>query len=495
MKNELGMSNYLTNTRTTLAGRKLGEWIKELILNDKSVPYYMDKIKESSDKRLANNPFIQNISVEVDPRTGQPSSIKIKQKDYDTYTSNVLSDSLRNLRNDGTVIEGKKVSDIYKNLVMYSVLKSGVDRTPTSFNHLIPAEDYSPLVSGALGNVDESIRAFYDNNVLYRTNWNDDTLVPRVARTGYMNEQTGDMSFLYPFVRSKKILQGFAEGEKPKILKLDHFQYNTLKAVKTVDFEKDAKGKITGKKVSLFKRLDAEEGVPFMSITKRIDPEDPVKQDGSAKYIEETHAYFVEINKWGSPDKVNEFYDDRVESELADNQKIKEYDDDRIMQAFIDGGVTTNLEKSVSADPEKEDLEDSTPVTSEPTKAPSEPMKPINFKDIEMEEVKRAGKKGTFNISQEGEVGEIEGYHVNIPSHPGMDLYVTKEEDGSWAVIDNNTTKRVVSGDSTAKGAIERAINNINEAIKNGKHDETLKKIGVEELKECNPTFTVKPKE
>lgn len=337
---ELSMLDFAVQTNSSIAGKSLNSFIFPLLLGEKSVARYVKAIQNSFDKRLRNNPFINNLLANIDNRQSYPSIVQMIEKDYDTYTSNIWTDAFRELRDDATIVsvndnpaDDKTISQIYNNLVLLAIIQSGSKRTSSSMSHLIPAETYGEFTRDALRNM--NLQSFYDNMVLYRTNWNFPGLVPNAEVEFdpmleiYMPELPGE----YPFLTGEtiKILQNVMNRTKtPGILNVMAWKYRKFKAIKIIDFRRDEKGQIIGQTARLFARIDVQtpEGVAPLSIMKG-------------------RILFKEINVWGDGANIQEYYDSNNQSVLLTNSKVNEATDEDIIYSLHRAGAQSNVDPTV----------------------------------------------------------------------------------------------------------------------------------------------------
>jgi len=504
LKTELSMLDYITQTGVVAGGKTLNGFINSLLLSNNPVARYLKAIQDSGNLTLTSNPIIQNLRANLDYREGKPSNIELIEKDNDSYTSNIWTDALRELADSQQVISiddnpknDLSVGQIYRRMVLASILQSGTKRSSISFTHLIPNEHYSVLIKDAVREGKADMDNFYDKNILYRSNWEDNTLVPIVPSVPEdVFDEFGNISTrrTYPGFNSKGFIQHIKDQgieNVSKVLKLSAFDWKDKKVVKTIEFKKDLETKqITERKIRLFQRVDtwsADAGVtPLIASKKEI-----LEGDFMESKVE--YAVFKEINKWGDGAKVQEYYDDRVHSQLESNPQVTELDDQMITYGIMNTGYRVNTEDMMAgeiaekyankvvtqgegvADTEQEP--EDKPLKNGPV---STNKAPIQFKEVKIEDTKRAGKKDFFHIADSsGEVGEAQGYAVTVKSHPDLDLYVAKSNESNlWTFSDNKTGLRIATGD-TAKEAIQIGIERINNAVKTGSSPETLNNLGV----------------
>lgn len=341
---EMSLVDYAIQTNARVeGGRTLNTLIPTLILSKTATAEYIDALKQHIDKKLSANPLIKGLLPHTDKRPGYPSIIEMPERDFDTYTSNVLTDSMRELRDDeGVVIKidenadnNKTVSQIYKRLVLTAIIQAGSKSGRGQFAHLIPSETYTEIVSDALRNM--QLGGFYENLVLYRTNWNNNLLVP-FAEKEYLNEEDeyqfdamgNPIEPEYIFMGYKPIsntigeVSGIDRDDVPSILTPIEWKFRDKKAIKIEELERDPQTRqIIGRKIRVFRRVNV------------------LGVNGTVPLRYGDRLMFVEINAWGDKN-VREFYNDRAQSVLPTNNRVVEVGDDAILYAVHKSGVKTN---------------------------------------------------------------------------------------------------------------------------------------------------------
>lgn len=336
LSSELAMVDFSVQTNANIKGRSLNAYIFPLLLGEKPTAKYIRAIQASTDKRLANNEFIKNLIVNIDNRQGYPSTIQLAERDYDTYTSNVWTDAFKELKEDATVIsinnnqeDDRSVSQIYNNLVLTAIIQSGSKRSSGSMSHLIPNESYSQFTRDALRNM--QLQGFYENMVVYRTNWNNNKLIPSAdLEFPEGSELNPEMIGDYPFIQEGVFMQNLREimsvDRAPGILHPIAWKFRKYKAIKIVETVRDpGTTQIVHQRVRLFARVDV------------LGPDGPVPLAYTKNRI-----IFKEINAWGDTNRIQEYYATAAQSVLPYNVKVNEATDDQILYALYKAGVKTN---------------------------------------------------------------------------------------------------------------------------------------------------------
>jgi len=351
---ELSLVDYAVQTNALVEGRPLNTYIQPLLLSNKATAFYLDALKRHvavvGDKVLSENPLVKALLPTLDRRQGFPSTIQMLERDYDTYTSNVLTDSFRELRDDAGVIvsindraeDNRSVAQIYRRLVLTALIQGGARSGRGSFSHLIPSETYSEIVRDALRSM--RLDNFYDNLALYRGNWSNSTLVPAAVMVQPELGESMQIEDLnaepyYPWFYNEAVSGHLAKamsvetGRAPALLEQPAAQYRRAKVIKVIQVDRDkATSNILSRSVRLFRRVDVYGVNGLVPLQYRRDM-----------------VLFTEINPWGDSG-IREFYSDQSQSVLPDNGKVIEATDDQILYALVKDDIRTNAAEQVVAD-------------------------------------------------------------------------------------------------------------------------------------------------
>lgn len=360
LKAELSMMDYIMQTGTTANGRTMNQLIDQILLSNFSAARYLKAIQDSGDVQLVNNPIIKNLRANIDKREGYPSSIELIEKDNDAYTSNIWTDALRELADSQVIISldnnkanDRSVGQIYRMIVLASVLQSGTKRSSISFTHLLPNEHYAALVKDSVKDIKANMDNFYDNNILYRTNWEDNIIVPIVTpiyQDDFFNGEVISRK-TYPGFNSEIFNQHLKDQgitAIPKVLRLDAFTWKDKKVIKSVEYKRDPKTKqIIDRTIRLFQRVDTWEtdkgSTPLIASRREL-------QEGDFQERNVSYAVFKEINKWGDGNKVQEYYDNQIDSKLKTNPLVTELNEDLVTFAIMNSGYNVNTDDIMLGD-------------------------------------------------------------------------------------------------------------------------------------------------
>lgn len=343
---ELSLVDYAIQTNAMVEGRTVNSMIPSLLLSNTPAAVYLAALRNYSDRKLSDNPMLKALIPNIDRRPGYPSTIQLLERDYDTYTSNILTDSLRELKDDATVIninederDSKQVSQIYKRLALTAIILGGSKSGRGAFSHLIPSETYSEIVRDSLRNM--RLDGFYDNLALYRGNWSNSILVPNAIKEISQDEelaaiQAGDLNpqpyyhwFVNPRVNHElAVAMGVTPDQVPMLIDQPATTFRKHRVIKMEETERDPHTKqVINRRIRLFRRVDTYDN-------NGIAPLQYIKE-------KERRVIFAEINPWGDVG-IREFYNGQNQSVLPNNNKVLEASDDEILASITAVGIKTN---------------------------------------------------------------------------------------------------------------------------------------------------------
>lgn len=334
---ETSLVDFAVQTNGQINGKPIGEYLSSLLLGNKAVARYIEAMQDIKDHKIANNPFVKNLLPMIDKRTGWPSLTVLKERDYDTYTSNVWTDAFRELKDDATVVsindnrdDDRTVGQIMKNLAVAAILQSGSKKTSNSMTHLIPNEVYSEYTRDPIKNM--KLEGFYENNVFLRTNWNNDKLVPVLKPTW---DEINVDEYWYPMLMDKDgvlrdTLKQLTGSEKPaELMNLESWRYSKYKAVKI----KETRNLATGERyaiplIRVFQRVDVQTEEGLMPLTIANTPKNQI---------------FKEINIWGDGNNIQEYHSEVNKSVLPTNRKVDEITNDQLLYSLMKAGYDLGI--------------------------------------------------------------------------------------------------------------------------------------------------------
>jgi hypothetical protein len=333
-------SSFLDYITQSAGIEATGNLVEQLMIGERSVATELVKLKHSipSDSDLAGNVVLSSLEPMYDNTfTNEPQNIRLKEKPYDSFTANLYTEAMRDLRNN------VHTGDFYKRLITLSLLQSGSRRSPISFTEIIPLEDYAPLVKKALNSTELAtlLRAFADINAFQRVHYWDERIVPTIEA----KESTYDGTVpiynvpdrLYKNLNAKPGESRFIrlntqyqsrESNYP-VVKIREIAVNPLtKAPYSLQEQSEMRknGDYSFFKYTLFKKVMTE-GKDGQSVGLSF-PDDQNKRPGVVNYI------YKQINTWGKPGLVQEYYNYPRPSVIESNQKVREFSDEEVVSAY-----------------------------------------------------------------------------------------------------------------------------------------------------------------
>lgn len=305
-KVEVSFIDFLVQTSTGLNNR-----INELLVNEAtSVARQLSNIKDIKGD-LKENVILQELVPMVGSQMNREKNVKLLNKAYEVFTSNVYTDALRELR------DNPHTQGLYGNLIRLAFLQSGISRSPISFTDIIPVEDYRKVLEPAIAALekDDLLNAFVQTDAFYRNNWRDDTVVPV-----QQDRQVGDYEFGDFEYKDRYFSPAISNlvGNDPDYLifkvheKGRNFNRKYVKVtIQDPQFSSYQKkemiknGDTSFMKTYFLRRVELEDGSPA---TIKI---------GKWKY-----AIFVPSYAWGNGINLQEYYSD-IRPSVSDNNTYK----------------------------------------------------------------------------------------------------------------------------------------------------------------------------
>lgn len=336
---QASLLDYLVQQRTTPGA---GPLISELMMGQQAVAHALSNLKRTlpSDSDLASNLVLQQLEPYLDDTyVTEPQNIKLLEKAYDSYTTNLYTEGMRGLK------QHFLTSGLYRNLVELSLLQSGSRRSPISYGDIIPVEDYAPRVKEATSPaaITELLADFAGNYAFQRVHYADERIVPTVEAKeftrmygnvipiyevpGRLYRNLGVSSQQNRFIRLNSHYQS-RESNFP-VVKLREIAINPATKAPyspTEQAQMRKNGDYSFFKYQLFQKVmteDADGNIVGLSF-----PDDQTKRPGAVNYI------YKQINAWGKPGLVQEYYTTPRPSVLSSQQQVKEFTDTEVVNAF-----------------------------------------------------------------------------------------------------------------------------------------------------------------
>ncbi len=430
--------------------------------------------------------MLQLFITEAPDRPGAPKTIALRSNPKEAFDENLHIGYMREMR------DNPATADLYKDVVKVAILQ-GTYQSAVSIKNIVPLEDYAKVVSPIIGplQVDEDIRNFAKGKKFERSNWKDETIVPRIKPTiddENQNELGEDIYgniinqyFYKNFVgvgslnikesdRSILLISPFSKGSNNDVLVIpgmfkvgdEMIDFMRGETITPTDIAtRRAQGDRSMDLVHGYMKVRDAAGIPILNpdgkfVYKRIN------LLGDGQYLTE---HYVD----NRPSAVeNGTY--KVEAEIPDYMIIEAMAE--LQNTAVPRGFTPTPAKSVAP---------TAPVTPTPAVSQTEPVYQIT-------KPTRSFKKESYTINVDGIEFEKTGYRIYIPGYPNAKLFITKDmvtgddevvTSKQWTVDEATTGRRFPTTATTIDGILEEIRDKVNEFSKNPENLKILKGIGI----------------
>ena len=161
----------------------LNSQYKKLFLNSGSLAKQLKALKESSDPNISQNLVVKELLPILAYDTTQVDSIKLIKNKMDTYKNNVLIESVENLNSYAQASGNLELQNFLENLIMFSILQSGLQSNMMNYSKVLPAHMYNGFVNNIL-NIFTNSTYTVDPQLVWKqfhqNNWKNNDIVPTV---------------------------------------------------------------------------------------------------------------------------------------------------------------------------------------------------------------------------------------------------------------------------------------------------------------------------
>lgn len=337
--------------QTKNGDESLNKYIKEYLVDNggmtPEIVSFLKSVKDNTSHPLNGNMVIESMQVVPSSKAeiGGANNIKVKPLSNEVVDQNSIIFAFRELR-DYLEETGGEYENLYEQIVLTSMLQSGLSNSPISFSSILPYEDFQPLYNSVLSKIDNipGINEFYELGVFQKNNWNNDDIVPN-ERAGYAKTKMGlvynpSMAFI-----KEPIKQAISKNQLPVLLTqsirsrsalFDHMVYSYEVNVPITEADKKAGIKTQKQKKDQMRKAGNYSFIKKGLFKKVINPTTNMPLIHS--YNEKEYYVYKLVNAWGESYRANEFYDYERPS-VIDNgmMKTEEFDDALITDAFKGG--------------------------------------------------------------------------------------------------------------------------------------------------------------
>jgi len=326
-------------------GKPLNEEISRLMLGDKSMANRLEDVKNTLEKlEKQYNKEVRKAKKEGTEIPQEPDIIKNSAfRKLTAMISNpknprmVGFDSKPNGSNEAddftTALEELKdhpqYRDFYEDLLKANLIQSGTGSNRNSISSLIPYQDYENYTNQALQAIADNnpLLNVYDKlKVLWRTNYNDDRLVPKRYKTDKFKLESGENVVHLPVVAKSGRMYEHSPVVKIK-RPVDVLDKETNKVREANEQElADMRNNNQDFKENLYQNegyqqvLDNNGQKVIINIGSIENP--------IYKYL------YKSINLWGDGRNMGEFYTDARPSVLDKNIKVNELSDEEFLEKY-----------------------------------------------------------------------------------------------------------------------------------------------------------------
>lgn len=316
--------------------------VEQLMISGNSVAGDLVQLKKTlpADSDLAENVVLSLLEPMYDNTLiTEPQNIRLKEKPYDSFTANLYTEAMRDLR------ANVHTGTFYERLVQLSLIQSGSRRSPISFTEIIPLEDYAPLVAKALDSAQlpSLLRSFIDNYAFQRVHYWDERIVPTVEPKE-IETTYGLVTPLYevPFRLYTNLGTTASESRFIKLNTQFQSRESTYPVVKIrqvaispqtkapYSLQEQAEMRKNGDysffKYLLFQKVMVED--ENGDLAPLSFPDDQNKRPGVVNYL------YKQINAWGKPGQVQEYYSYPRPSVIPSNAVVLEFSDAQVVAAY-----------------------------------------------------------------------------------------------------------------------------------------------------------------
>jgi hypothetical protein len=318
--------DYATQVNSEL-NKSLGTLLVGKDSIGKQVDDLIQEIKqEGEDHPLANNLIIKSLRYTPSVKEGGADELKLVAKDNKSYDKNQIIYSFSELKD---YLKNTDQEDLYKGLIAFSIVQSGLINSPISFTQFIPYEDFIEYYQENINSLNSTtIDTFGKVGAFERNNWNNPDLVS--YKKAYYETGEDDvvrynaartLNPMYDLVKAeianKNIPQLITISKSDIASRKDYVVFTWEEGTEDAKKEMKEANDLSYVRKGLFRKV------------MQSDTNTPLLAKGN-NYV------YKQINAWGDGMRANEFYDhprksafnngfDPVENEVDDRTIVNLY--------------------------------------------------------------------------------------------------------------------------------------------------------------------------
>jgi hypothetical protein len=367
---------------STQVNSDLNKSLGTLLIGEDSVARQMgdfiNEIKEEGeDHPLANNLIIKSLRYTPSVKEGGADELKFVAKDNKSYDKNQIIYSFSELKD---YLKNTDQEDLYKGLISFSIVQSGLINSPISFTQFIPYEDFIDYYQENINSLNgTTINTFGKVGAFERNNWTNPDLVAfkkayyevdeddqarynasRTLSTGYDSIQAA--------INNKDIPQLITIPRSDVAARKDYVVFTWEEGTEDEKKKMKADGDLSYVRKGLFRKvIQPSTQTPLMSKGKG--------------YV------YKQINAWGDGMRANEYYDHARKSVFNNGFDPVENEVDDMSIVSLYGLAQQSLKEDISFEEMEANWDNfNTLDENEPDDAPIENIEEISEEIPESEE-------------------------------------------------------------------------------------------------------------
>lgn len=160
----------------------VGAHADRLLFGENSMALRLKALKDSKDKNIQNNQFLKELLQVVSTEKGTPNVVKMLKRVADTYTSNMLLDSAKDLYQYAMNSGNTELESFMNDLAYLTMIQGGNQASGFNLTRLLPVEIYSEaakkIVDAFKKNPDVQLNVKEVWKQFHQNNYKDDAIVP-----------------------------------------------------------------------------------------------------------------------------------------------------------------------------------------------------------------------------------------------------------------------------------------------------------------------------
>jgi hypothetical protein len=351
--------------------RGFNDYVGKILMGENNSPErvaeFVESVKKNKKHPLYGNHVI-NLLTHTTADNGV-NNLSLANRDNKVYDQNQIIYAFSEIRD---YLKGKDQEDLYKRIVLTSVLQSGLSSSKISFTSLLPYEDFKEMYNKSLSKLNQlpNLQSYRDLGVFYRNNWNNDDVVSQsIARLISYTNKYGYIEYQYNPAMAwlpESLKSAVAEGKIPQVMSVSSLSQDANSEFISYSWERPMSDFLTKKEMELpykernalwkSKKLEMRKRGNYSYMNKGLfrkvyNGTEPLSYTYKSKGEIRTNYVYKMVNAWGDSFRANEFYDVAKPS-VIDNGFLKiakEITDDVIGSVLLGKDFKKEVKKPVEA--------------------------------------------------------------------------------------------------------------------------------------------------